>query len=238
MHFQLAIRLIVLFLMLPNLTFAKDKPVENVWFQNQNCTHLEIKKPKSISDHKLIKSITIEDEPTIAALMQRISKIPPDGDMMISFGPKAEKIELKFHCGDEIQTIEIYGKRFKTPSTGFNSGRSEIEERLYQDIDALLFPEFHKNILKVKGLAVPFKDFTITYKGTDFKDYSPASLSFNIDQFLITDQNKKSQHVQVRSGQQAPQAQVIEVNHKKLTLLTYETGNGVRLYPDYFQITD
>lgn len=211
--------------------------MKNAWFQNQHCSRLEIKKPKSISEHEIISSVIIEDASVIAGLMQRISKIPADGDMMISFSPKAEEIDLEFHCGNEIQTIEIYGKRFKTPSTGFNSGRNEVEERLYQDIDALLFPDLDKIIPKVKGLALPFKDFTITFEGTYFKDYSPVSLSFNTDRFLITDKNKKSQHFEVSSGQNPPEPLVVEINRKRIKLLTDQTSSGINLYSDYFQIT-
>lgn len=228
---------ILFFFMLTTVSFAKDKSVKNAWFQNQHCNRLEIKKPKSISEHEIIRSVTIEVASAIAGLMQRISKIPADGNMMVSFGPKAEEIDLEFHCGNEIQTIEIYGKRFKTPSTGFNSDHSEIEESLYRDIDALLFPDFNKSMLIIKNTALPYQGFSVTYTGSVTKGDAPVTAHFTQHNFVITDQNKNSQHIVVISGQRPPQPQVIEVNRKKITLLTYETSNGVRLYPDYFQIT-
>lgn len=74
--------------------------------------------------------------------MTRIEKIPANGDMMKSFGSQTEEIDLVFHCGDQTQTIEIFNQRFKTPSTGFNTDRNaiEIEQGLYSEINALLFP--------------------------------------------------------------------------------------------------
>lgn len=129
-------------------TIAKDNPVKNTWFKNTNCSLLKINKLKSISDHRITHSVTLDDHNTINNLIARISSIPEDGDMMISFGPNVEEINLEFHCENNMQTIEIYGKKFKTPSTGFNSGKSEIEESLYQDINALLFPDFNKIIPK------------------------------------------------------------------------------------------
>jgi len=237
MHIQIAIRFIVFFLMLSDVSFAKDNPVENAWFKNQHCTRLEIKKPKSISEHELIKSITIEDTSVIAGLMQRISKIHPNGDMMISFSPKTEKIELQFHCEHEIQTINIYGNKFKTPSTGFNSNRSEIEESLHQDIYALLFPDFDKKVLLIKNLALPFKDFAITYTGVVTKDDAPVTASFTEHHFVITERNKNVKRIRVAAEQMPPQPLAIEVNGKKAMLLSYETRDGIRLYPHYFQIT-
>ncbi|PKO46552.1 MAG: hypothetical protein CVU29_05750 [Betaproteobacteria bacterium HGW-Betaproteobacteria-22] len=221
---------------LSTFPLAKDHPVKNVWFEHTDCKLLNINKFKSISDHRITHTVTISDSNTINNFIARISAIPTDGDMMISFGPNAEAIDLEFDCENKIQTIEIYGKGFKTPSTGFNSDKSEIEETLYQDIDALLMPDFNKIIPKVKGLVLPFKDFSITYMGSDFKDYSPKTTSFKIDHFLITGHGQKEQRIQIRSGQLPPPPQEIEINRKRITLLTYETKDSHRLYPHYFQM--
>lgn len=226
------------FILFTNLSIAKDVLVKTPWFEHTNCNLLKIAQLKSISDQRITHSVIIEDPDVIKNLVDRISTIPADGDKMVSFGLNAEEIDLEFHCENKIQTIEIYGHRFKTPSTGFNSGKSEIEDGLYRDIDALLFPDFNKTILKVKNLILPFKNFSITYKGSEFKDYSPKTVSSSIDSFLITDRRKHERLVQIVSGQLPPRPQLIEINHKKFTLLTYETKSHVRLYPHYFQITN
>lgn len=210
--------------------------MKNAWLENTNCNLLKINKFKSISNHDITHTVTIDDNSFIKNLIARILTIPADGDMMISFGPNVEVIHLEFHCGNKIQTIEIYGNRFKTPSTGFNSGKNELEENLYRDIDALLIPDFNKMTPKVINLVLPFKDFSITYKGSEYKDYAPKTISFNIDHFLMKDANKNEQLIQISSGQRPPQPEIIKINGKKYTLLTYEAKEHVRLYPHHFQM--
>ena len=53
---------------------------------------------------------------------------------------------------------------------------------------------------------------------------------------MLRDKNGKEQEIEIRSGQTPPQPVKVEVNRKKLTILTYETKRLQRLYPDYFQI--
>jgi hypothetical protein len=220
-------------------------PMNGSWFDNTSCNFLEIKKLKSISDHYVIRSIEIKDAHAIKSLIDRIENIPADGDMMKSFGPDAEEISLLFHCGNKIQEIGIYNKRFKTPSTGFNVGESKTEESLYNDIDALLFPDFNKFFLKVEDLELVFKGFSVTYKGSEFKDFAPATIQTLTQKFLITDSVKHTQLIEVHSGQVPPQVKLIEVNrggmrlfNSKIKLLTYQTDKGIRLYPSYFQIVN
>lgn len=135
------LKLFVIFLILFSITYRTEAGImERPWFSNKNCSCLEVKKLKSISQRKVIKSIKIEDPHVIQNFMARIEEIPANGDMMKSFGPQAEEIDLVFYCGDQSQTIEIFNQQFKTPSTGFNSERKEIEEHLYSDINTLLFP--------------------------------------------------------------------------------------------------
>ncbi len=112
--------------------------MENRWFINKNCTLLEIKKFKSISNHKIHKSVKINDEKVIQDLIARIQKINPNGDEMQSFADNAEYIELLFHSENQPQIIQIYQGKFKTPSTGFNTGKNKVEINLYNDITTLL----------------------------------------------------------------------------------------------------
>ena len=71
--------------------------------------------------------------------MDRIERITPNGNKMIKFGADAEEIDLLFHTGEYVQTIQIFQRSFKTPSTGFNS-KNELEINLYKDIYAILYP--------------------------------------------------------------------------------------------------
>nr|MDD3720366.1 hypothetical protein [Candidatus Gracilibacteria bacterium] len=119
-----------------------------LWFDHKNYTSLEIIKYKSISNKKIIKSIKINDKTIIDFIIDEIRKIPSNGDAMIKFGPNAEKIDLIFSGDEGIQTIYIYEKQFKTPSTGFNSNNN-IEKVIYEYINKILYPNL---INKVKKL--------------------------------------------------------------------------------------
>jgi hypothetical protein len=210
--------------------------MERLWFTNKNYTSLEITKFKSISNHKVERSVVINDAKVVQSLVDRIEKIPTDGDMMISFGPDAEHIDLKFQNNDQFETIEVYQKGFKTPSTGFHSGAQEIEDELYKDIDALLFPDFNKRTLLIENLEIDFKNFSVTFKGNEFYQHPHVTFSLNKAKFLIRDKNGKEEMIEITSGQLAPQPFVAKIKGKEITILTYETKDHQRLYPDYFQI--
>lgn len=108
------------------------------WFNFNNYTSVEIVKYKSISNHKIENAVSINDINSIQKLKERIEKLPENGDEMKSFGSEAEQIDLVFYKEKKSQEIQIFNGRFKTPSTGFNSGKNEIETALYNDIVALL----------------------------------------------------------------------------------------------------
>lgn len=223
-------------------TTAETRTLNNLWFNNADCGLIEINKFKSISDRRVIKSISIEDTEAIKRLMNRIAQLPANGDMMKKFGPNAEEIDLVLHCGNQKQIIGIFEHQFKTPSTGFNSEKNKIEEDLYRDIDALLFPDFNKRIPKIKNLFLPFKGFTVVYKGSSIEDFAPASIQMTTQRFLIKD-NKLGQNIEIKSGQTAPQPISVNLHlnktlpiTSKITLNTYQSRQGEDLYPDYFQI--
>jgi hypothetical protein len=195
------------------------------WFNSKECVALEIKKYKSISAHEITNAVTIEDSKVVEDIMQRIEHIPMVGDMMVSFGPNAERISLFFHCANKtIQTINIYQKRFKTPSTGFNSERNEAESSLYSDIDALLFPDLKKKTLKIKNLKLKFVNFSLTYLGETHSEKQLATVSWEKYKFLII------------SGQQPPMPYQFIIDGSGFTLMTYQTEMKERLFPDYFQV--
>lgn len=210
---------------------------ERSWFTNTNCNSLEIKRHKSVSNHKVISEVAISDSKILKKIIDRIQKIPTDGDMMVSFGPDAEYIELIFACEGKKQTIEVYQRGFKTPSTGFNSNKGEVEASLYEDIATLLAPAVNKKILKIENLELKFENFSITYKGSEFKDGAPATVSFTTETYLVKDKSGTEQTIRVTSGQTTPKVQKFEVNKKTYSLLPFNSSKGVSLYPEYFEIT-
>jgi len=210
-----------------------------LWFNTEECNALDIKKYQSISVHQVVSTVTIDDSKAVKSIMERIKNIPADGDMMKSFGPDAESIDLVFHCAnDTTQKVEIYQKRFKTPSTGFNSGKNETESLLYSDIDALLFPDYEKRILKIKNLELKFKDFSLAYLGETHSEPAPVSASWTMNRFTIKGNNNNEQIIDITSGQLSPQPYNFDIGKVGFTLLTYQTQMKDRLYPDYFQVVN
>ncbi|MEO6975463.1 MAG: hypothetical protein ABI144_06250 [Gallionella sp.] len=208
------------------------------WFSTKECTSLEIKKYKSISVHQIVSAVMIEDSTAVKNIMQRIERIPADGDMMVSFGPDAESIDLFFHCANNTtQKVAIYQKRFKTPSTGFNSETNETESSLYVDIDALLFPDLEKKFLKIKNFEYRFRDFSLTYLGTVNSEKAPVTASWATDKYLVKDKANNEQIIDIISGQRSPAPYDFDIGREGFTLLTYQTEMKDRLYPDYFQVT-
>ena len=209
--------------------------MERNWFDFKDFTSLDIKKHKSIADHRVVKSIKVNDLGFINALASRIEKIPSNGDMMISFAGGAEYIELLFISGEKIQQVEIIQKGFKTPSTGFNS-KNEYESAIYTDIDALLFPAIGKKIPKIENLKLDFGEFSIEYKGHEFRDFAPVSISFNTDMFILSDRKGNEKKIEISSGQLPPQPFSVTVNNIKISIITFSKDAKDRIYPGYFKV--
>ena len=206
-----------------------DRP----WFTDRNFTSLEIRKNKSLADHTLIRSVTITDVGYIGKLAGRIEQISPKGDMMISFSGAAEHIELVFYSGDKVQEIDVIQKGFKTPSTGFNT-KNDYEKGLYAEIDAVLYPATGKIAPKVEGLVLDFGDFSLCYEGTRFEDLAPVSLSFHIAEFSFADKKGNTRLIEIYAGQLPPEPFVIKAGG--LSILTFYSKEGQRIYPDFFQL--
>lgn len=102
---------------------------------------MEIIRYKSKPGNKIEKSVKITDYSLILKILEEIEKIPPDGDMMISFSSKVKRVDLIFSHGSENRVVQLYGKMFKTPSTGFSSTSSDIESRLYSMLMELLLSD-------------------------------------------------------------------------------------------------
>lgn len=208
------------------------------WFENETYSAVTINQFTSISKHTIEQTIHIDDAVLVKRLVERINAISAKGDMMISFGPDAEHVELSFEGDGSVERINFYSKKIKTPSTGFNSNKSEEELSIYRDIDALLFPEVNKQILKIKNLEIKFPAFSITYLGSTFRDEAPASLSFTTDKFSIRDEKKMEQIVEITSGQLPPKPVSFKVGNASFVLNTFQSNSGARLYPDNFEIVN
>jgi len=206
------------------------------WFENENYSTVTITRFTSISKHTVEQSIHIDDTDLAKRLKERINAIPAEGDMMISFGPDAEHVSLSFEGDGFVQTIHFYSGKIKTPSTGFNSNKTQAELNVYRDIDALLYPSINKQMLKIKDLEIQFPIFSITYLGNTFKDEAPVTLSFTTDRYVIRDKKGDEQFVEISSGQLPPQPFDFNIGKKSFVLNTFESNSGGRLYTDYFQI--
>jgi len=73
MHLKQIILLITTSVLL-NTALGKDMREERPWFKNKNCTVLEIKKYKSISDHKVVAEVSISDLKIVKKIVERIEK--------------------------------------------------------------------------------------------------------------------------------------------------------------------
>jgi hypothetical protein len=237
------IPLLILPILLPaSYLFAessKKEPSMNQkpsWFSRKNCSGLQIKRFKSVADATVLSSVEFADKPVIDSIRARIEKIPPEGDMFKKFGEDTELIHLIFTCENGEETVEIYRNHFKTPATSVHGQPGESEKFLYQDIEALLFPDYGKKMLKITGLKQHFKDFDISYQGSEHKDYAPITVQVKTDTFLIEDSKKGSEKLNINSGQLPPQPKDFFVNSKKFTLNTFHSSKKERLYPAYFEI--
>jgi len=108
---------------------------------------------------------------------------------------------------------------------------------LYEDIATLLAPVVNKKILKIENLELKLENFSITYKGSEFTDGAPATVSFTTETYLVKDKAGTEQTIRVTSGQTSPKVQKFEVNKKTYSLLPLNSSTGASLHPDYFEIT-
>lgn len=234
----------ILIFILVSINMAQAKGAAMSWFKNDRFTQLDIMKYKSISKFEFKGEISIKDEAAIADIMNRIKSLPSDGDeVMAKLGPNASKTVLTFKAKDgTFEEIEILNGQFKTPSTGFISGKNETEAILVKDIDALTNPDLNKRILNIKDQVIKFKDFKIIYRGRENKPQpeggptiGPTSRAF----YEIWNNNSgNTTTLSIFSGQVPAQPQAFIAGSKKLFLLTFTDTQKKHLNEKYFVITD
>ena len=213
-----------------------------VWFENTECSDLNITKYKSNTNDTVIAQITISDKDIIQQIISLIQKIPPQGDKMKSFGPDAKKISLAFTCTNKpSQIIEIYNDKIKTPSTGFLSTADAAETQLIDLTNALLNVSLETKLSKLINYAYKFKDFTITFTGTKHKPQPTGgpSLGPSNQNFYTLSENGHANTVNfnIYDGQIPAQPQAFVVGKNTYYLLTYKSPKGEDLYPNYFMIS-
>lgn len=213
------------------------------WFQSTDSSELNIMKFKSISDDKVVGETTIKSKEAIKTIIDRIQALPANGDMMIKWGPKAERTYLSFQSpGKDSQVIQLIGNRFKTPSTGFLSEKTPQEEALIRDIDALVAPGLNKRILRLKDHPVKFKDFVIKYVGTEHTPQDPNGPTIgptNDTHFEVWENGSANKTtLSIFDGQLPPQPQEFVVGKKVYYLLTYQNLARESLAPNYFEVSD
>ncbi len=207
------------------------------WFQIVKPVSLVATEFYSISDRKIKAQVAINDAVAILKLMKRIEKIPAEGDEMVKPGPKASYHSLEFSTADmQKQEIVLINDKFKTPTTALNS---KDDGGLFHDLESLLHPSYGKNLLKIKGLEIKFKDFSIIYDGIDeFPDpaltggptLGPTSKTY----FTVLNSEQKSQKLEIFQGQVPPQPVSFKIKNKNFILSIFGKN---KIYPEYFQVT-
>ena len=232
---------IVLLFLFSQQVIAEMKTLS--WFSNTDATELTITEYKSVSDNKVVSSITIKDRAAIAELIKRIQALSASGDEMVKKGSKTSKIVLNFSFADQTyQSIDFLNKKIVTPSTGFLSTKNQIEADLYRDIDGLVEPDVNKRILKIKNQQIKFKDFLIVYTG---EKYTPQpqggpTIGPTYNTFFDVWENGSANRVSIDifTGQIPPQPKGFVANQKIYNLLTFYNVAKERLGPNYFEVSD
>jgi hypothetical protein len=133
--------ILILSLVLTNPLYAAQKDSfmneEKKWFINNDFERLEILFFKHAIDQKPTQSKVILDKQQIIELIDKITQLPVDGDLFISFTPHVEFTSLIFKKSDRIERISIYGQKIQTPGTSFIAGQKNAEQQ-EKEIIALL----------------------------------------------------------------------------------------------------
>ncbi len=232
----------LLLVLLPNISARAEKD-PMTWFKNIDCSELNITKYKSAEDSTAVAEMKIVDKTALADLVKRIQALPSNGTEMIKMGPKAEHTRLEFKFSDKTQqSIEIYARRFKTPSTGFIAEKNPLEIMLTEDIENLIQPELNRRILKIKDQRIKFKDFTIAYKRTTHTPQpigGPTIGPTNQALFSIFKNDSANETIlSVFDGQLPPQPESFVAANKEYILLTFLSSKKKRLDPNYFEISN
>jgi hypothetical protein len=209
------------------------------WFSSTTCIEVEIKQIKS-KEGKDHQSLKFKDVDSIKRIINHINQISTSGDKMMSMIVHTQT-DLIFDCGSEKIKIEVMNGRIKTPTTGFNSSKKDLdlEESLNTDINNLLHPAYGQKILKIKDLPIAFEGFTITYRGEEVDPEEldgPTIGPVSTLTFTLQPKKGKSEDLKIVSVQNPPEPLDFTVGEVKLTLETFLDSKGKRIDPDYFVV--
>lgn len=211
--------------------------MENKWFSSPGCTSVTIKKYKSVSDHTIVAQVNVQDAAVAQKMAETIESIPTQGNRERKFAAENEQMDLEFTCNGKPETIHFFDQRIKTPSTLFHSTKIDAETKIFTDVVTLLNPEISRPILKVKGLEISYPEFSLMYTGAR-EGTSPenSTATLNRESFRIKDKEGNEQVLEITSGQLPPAPKEFKIGDQTYSLISYETKNRFRLYPDYIQI--
>lgn len=213
----------------PKSELREDPMSDRLWFQKKDFTQLVLTKRKAISDDRVVATVRFPDGDGVRRVMGLIEAIPANGDEMKSWGESASLIALEFTGGDAVKRDDIIEGKFKTPSTGFNSMRGPEESLLAAGIDGLLDPRPGAPVFKCVGLPVKYKEFEIVPRGT--------TRTSDRESYELRTRGRPALILEVFSSQTPPAPVEFKIGKTSYLLRSYETEDGRRLYPDFFQIT-
>lgn len=210
------------------------------WFSVPKCEKLIIHRYKTDKGKKPTHVIEIGDAKAIERLQKRIQAISAMGDIMRS-SLVDEEIHLNFECGNQKTSIEIYDGQFKTPSTGFNSGKEDLalEKQIYSDLMSLIAPKVGQRFLAVENLPILFPEFTLKYEGVTVRQQQPGEPTIgpvSTSRFSLKTSEGSLKNLSVFAGQVPPQPLPFEVGGASYVLYTFRDKAGERLMPDYFDM--
>ncbi len=212
------------------------------WFTETGFKKMKISSFPSLNEKIASKQFESNDHEAIQSLVARIEKIAANGDMMKSLSEDSTYITLEFAtAAGQSETIKLYERGFKTPTTGFNIAPSDEERQLAMDIRSILNARLGEKLLKVAGVTIQGDGFTITYLGHNFRKNDepgmPTIGPTNEDSFEVTDSAGNKKKVSVWSGQTPPQDTPFNINKTTYIISTFKNSKGQQLYPGYFEVT-
>ncbi|MCB9977993.1 MAG: hypothetical protein H6862_00075 [Rhodospirillales bacterium] len=104
---------------------------ESVWYTCDPCEGITIEKYDHASDPKPAKQVKLTLQEAIGEILGALERIPPKGDMFISFTPAVEYVRMTIHGSDHFDVVEFYDGRIKTPDTTFLTRGNEDEAALF-----------------------------------------------------------------------------------------------------------
>jgi hypothetical protein len=105
------------------------------YYDFRNIAMIQVQEYDSLcSSHFFVKR-AITDQDTIAALLHLLKQLPSDGDIMVKWaGNAAFQKAIFIESDSKIYSIDIIGKRIKTPKTSFYLPEKDAEKKFVQGL--------------------------------------------------------------------------------------------------------